>query len=121
MKTPGWALAAACFSCLATALTVPDTHVVHERRDANGAGGLRKRSRPDENLLLPMRIGLKQRNVEQATQWLMDVSHPKSEKYGKHWTSEEVIEAFKPSDTTVESVKQWLNDSGIAEVYVTAN
>lgn len=62
-----------------------------------------------------MRIGLKQSNLDKGPQWLMDVSHPKSENYGKHWTSEEIIDAFRPADDTVEAVKQWLKDNGISE------
>ncbi|KAF2999996.1 hypothetical protein E8E14_000857 [Neopestalotiopsis sp. 37M] len=115
MRVTSWTIAASWLSGLAAALAVPDTHVVHEQRTSEMEIGLKKRSRPDGTLQLPMRIGLKQNNLDQAPQWLMDVAHPKSENYGKHWTSEDVIEAFKPSDSTVEAVKQWLVENGIAE------
>ncbi|KAF1979797.1 subtilisin-like protein [Bimuria novae-zelandiae CBS 107.79] len=42
----------------------------------------------------------------------MEVSHPLSERYGKHWTQEEVTAAFAPSDDTVDAVSAWLNSSG---------
>ncbi|KAK9417389.1 putative Peptidase S53 domain-containing protein [Seiridium unicorne] len=114
-----WTIAASWLSGLGTALAIPDTHVIHEQRNWHMESGLLKRSKPDQRLQLPMRIGLKQSNLDQAPQWLMDVSHPKSEKYGKHWSSEEIIEAFKPADDTIESVKQWLKDNGITEERIT--
>ncbi|KAI0471592.1 peptidase S8/S53 domain-containing protein [Xylariaceae sp. FL0804] len=115
MRITSLTTAATWLSGLAAVLAIPDTHVVHEQRHSGMERGLKKRSRPDEGLLLPMRIGLKQSNLDQAVNWLMDVSHPKSEKYGKHWTSEEIIESFKPADSTVDAVRQWLAANGIAE------
>lgn len=49
----------------------------------------------------------------------MDVSHPSSPNYGKHWTAEEVIEAFKPKDETVDEVYGWLVKSGIPAESIT--
>lgn len=46
--------------------------------------------------MLPMRIALAQSNLDKGEEWLMDVSHPTSEKYGKHWTAEDVANAFAP-------------------------
>jgi tripeptidyl-peptidase-1 len=40
-------------------------------------------------------------------------SHPDSSNYGKHWTSEQVIEVFSPEQKTVDTVTQWLVDFGI--------
>lgn len=40
-------------------------------------------------------------------------SHPDSKKYGKHWTPEEVISKFAPSQKTVQSVQNWLTEFGI--------
>ncbi|KAH8666390.1 peptidase S8/S53 domain-containing protein [Xylariales sp. PMI_506] len=119
MRVSAWILTGACLSSLATAQNIPDTHVVHERRDLRAPGALRKRSKPDEQFWMPMRIGLKQNNLDSAAQWLMDVAHPESNKYGKHWTSDEVIEAFKPSNETVDAVTQWLKEHGIAEGRIT--
>lgn len=47
----------------------------------------------------------------ELTHW--NRSHPASKNYGKHWTSEEVINRFAPQHTTVEAVKTWLTDFGI--------
>ena len=40
-------------------------------------------------------------------------SDPASPNFGKHWTSAEVIEAFRPSKQTEDEVRNWLVDSGI--------
>ena len=43
----------------------------------------------------------------------MDVAHPASPNYGKHWTPEEVRATFSPSSESVSAVKSWLAASGI--------
>lgn len=98
---------------LATATTtnaVPSEYVVHEKRAV--PGNFDQRLEP--HVRLPMRIGLKPSKTarESAETWLMDVSHPNSEKYGQHWSQEEVIAAFAPSEDTVDVVTQWLVGSG---------
>ncbi|GAB7357186.1 hypothetical protein MBLNU459_g8174t2 [Dothideomycetes sp. NU459] len=60
-----------------------------------------------------MRIGLVQTDLHNAYEHLMSVSHPKSPKYGQHWTSDEVIAAFRPSEESENAVRQWLVDNGI--------
>ena len=40
-------------------------------------------------------------------------SDPSSPKFGMHWSSEEVIEAFRPSQQTEDEVQKWLIDNGI--------
>ncbi len=40
-------------------------------------------------------------------------SDPDSERYGKHWTAEEVHNAFAPEEETVANIKGWLTDFGI--------
>ena len=42
-------------------------------------------------------------------------SHPASPNYGKHWTSEQVANAFAPSTETADAVRNWLISSGISE------
>ncbi|KAH6604060.1 protease s8 tripeptidyl peptidase [Trichoderma cornu-damae] len=67
--------------------------------------------------LLGLTSGLKQnaRALEQAEDWLMEVSHPESSMYGKHWSSDEVVEAFKPLDEAIDTVAAWLIKSGISK------
>lgn len=63
--------------------------------------------------MLPLRIGLTQRNLDRAEEFLVAVSDPGSPSYGKHWTGEEVIETFAPEREAVEEVLGWLEDEGI--------
>lgn len=88
--------------------------VVHEQRDVFD-DEIATRSRIEGDTLLPVRIGLKQNQhaAENAEKWLMEVSHPDSPKYGQHWSQEDVIEAFKPSEHTIGNVTEWLNGHGI--------
>ena len=55
-------------------LLTPESHghVLHEKRDES-ARGLRKRERLGGNMVLPVRIGLKQSNLDKGVEWLMDV------------------------------------------------
>ena len=46
-------------------------------------------------------------------------SDPASPNFGKHWSSEHVIEAFRPSKTTEDKVRNWLIDSGIPNSRIT--
>ncbi|KAI1424911.1 protease s8 tripeptidyl peptidase [Xylaria sp. FL1777] len=103
---------------IATAAVVPSTHVLHEKRERHHP---RLAKRAPEDSILPMRIGLKH-NAEatiRAEEWLMDVSHPSSPNFGKHWSQDQVIDAFRPSDASVEAVTGWLVDAGIARTRIT--
>ncbi|MCJ1312513.1 hypothetical protein MMC25_006187 [Agyrium rufum] len=102
-------LALAASGVLARA--VPATHVVHEKRDLELGGSysrLIKGERISGDVKLPMRIGLKQSNLEKGQDFLLDISHPDSPKYGQHWTQEEVIAMFAPSKDTVQAVTDWI-------------
>lgn len=66
-----------------------------------------------------MRIGLTQSNLESAHEYLIDVAHPGSANYGKHWTADDVIEVFRPNDETLATVRKWLVDSGIRNKSIT--
>lgn len=95
-----------------TAALVPSTHGVHEQRDVRSSRWTKLgRVRPEA--ILPVRIALAQNNLDKGHDYLMEISHPHSPNYGKHWTADEVIEAFKPNDADVEVVRDWLVESGI--------
>ena len=64
--------------------------------------------------VLPMRIALAQSNMHKADDFLMDVSHPDSPSFGKHWSAKQVAETFAPSKESVELVIDWLKSSGIS-------
>jgi tripeptidyl-peptidase-1 len=41
-------------------------------------------------------------------------SHHASPNYGKHYTADEIVDLFKPSESSVDSVTLWLSDAGIS-------
>ena len=96
-------------------LAVGAAAIVHERRNVDSFFGPSKGGRLNKNAIFPLRIGLQQQNLDDGYDYLMDVSHPTSSNYGKHWTLEEVNEKFQPSVETVKSVKNWLLGAGIPE------
>lgn len=99
---------------IATVITAPSSvHVQHEKRDALPFGWERHDRLPIHNVL-PMRIALKQSNLDKAEEYLMEVSHPKSPRYGQHWSAKKVAETFAPSQESFDAVTVWLKSSGIA-------
>ena len=90
------------------------SHAVHERRES--PSGLRQGRRVDSTAIVTFRIGLKQRNLEHAYEYLLNISHPASPHYGKLWSAEEVRRAFAPSRQTVETVHSWLISEGVDHV-----
>ncbi|KAL1302615.1 hypothetical protein AAFC00_002987 [Neodothiora populina] len=90
------------------------SHVLHEKR-SDGPSAWTRSVRVHRDAILPIRIGLVQTNLEHGYDHLMDVSHPSSPNFGKHWTAEQVHEAFAPEEESVQVVKDWLIASGIDE------
>src|SRR5580700_6610527 len=81
----------AILGLVAGATTAPagNSYVVHERRQETNkwsASGDRLR----RDTVIPMSIGLTQRNLDYGYDFLMDMSHPSSPNYGKHWSLEKV-------------------------------
>ncbi|PCH35494.1 subtilisin-like protein [Wolfiporia cocos MD-104 SS10] len=96
------------------AASTASSHVVHESRGHVPAGwNLVRRAEPEA--ILPFRFGLAQSNIEHLETFLMDVSHPESPNYGKHWSPAQVAEGFRPSSDTIDVVRSWLVDSGLSE------
>jgi tripeptidyl-peptidase-1 len=91
-------------------IAAPASHVLHEKR---GAEAPFSRRRVDPDALIPIRVGLKQSNLESGYERLMEVSHPSSRKYGQHLSSEEVHRIFAPDEESTNAVKEWLLQSGI--------
>lgn len=92
---------------------VPGSHVLHERHLPHWSSQWTKRAKVPSTEILPMRIGLKQSNIDAGRERLLEISTPGSASFGKHMTPEEVIEFFSPAHTTVDVVKEWLISSGI--------
>ncbi|KAK7055138.1 peptidase S8/S53 domain-containing protein [Favolaschia claudopus] len=101
--------------CASQALSSPSpwSFSVHERRASIPHGWSRIDTPVPTTALLPLRIGLKQSNIDRLNDILMDISHPDSDNYGKHWKAEDVKTFFRPSEGSVSTVMQWLEDSGV--------
>lgn len=93
-------------------LAAPTNHVLHEKRDWL-PHGWEKGERLQAHTLLPVRIALKQSNLDRLDEFLMEVSHPESNNYGQHWTAKKVADTFAPSGETLDAVTSWLESAGI--------
>ncbi|KAI1374799.1 subtilisin-like protein [Hypoxylon crocopeplum] len=93
--------------------SIPDTHVQHEKRTAVQARSWTKVERAIPDAILPMRVGLKQRNLRSGHDLLMEISNPKSKFYGKHLSAEEIVKFFAPLESTYKAVRDWLVEAGI--------
>ncbi|KAI0854023.1 protease S8 tripeptidyl peptidase I [Daldinia vernicosa] len=92
---------------------IPDTHIQHEKRAAVQERSWTKIQRAVPDAILPMRIGLKQQNLQSGHDLLMDISNPESKNYGKHLSAEEVVNFFEPSEASIKAVEDWLIKAGI--------
>ncbi|KAL1598497.1 hypothetical protein SLS59_006782 [Nothophoma quercina] len=88
------------------------SHVVHEKRHAAPIAWT-KHSRAPKDTVLPVRIGLTQRNLEHSDRFLDDISDPDSPNFGKHWTAEQVANTFAPHPDASKTTLDWLQNSGI--------
>ncbi|KAJ4390838.1 hypothetical protein N0V93_004437 [Gnomoniopsis smithogilvyi] len=93
---------------------VPNTHVLHERQLPQWTSTWKRSAKVPRDALLPMRIGLKQRNLEAGALMLRDISNPRSSNFGKHLSTEDVTNMFAPSQESVDAVLNWLMSSGIS-------
>ncbi|KAK3680269.1 hypothetical protein LTR78_000647 [Recurvomyces mirabilis] len=100
------------FAGLATALPSGEPHIVHEKRDGH-PHAWDKHARAERSTILPVRIGLKQQNLEHGDRFLADISDPESANFGKHWSAEKVANMFMPHPDTSDKVMEWLTSSGI--------
>ncbi|GIK05611.1 tripeptidyl-peptidase sed1 [Aspergillus viridinutans] len=91
----------------------PNDYVVHERRAVLPRSWTEEK-RLDKATTLPMRIGLTQSNLDRGHELLMQVSDPRSSRYGQHFSVEEVHDLFAPSQETVDHVRAWLESEGIS-------
>jgi len=96
-----------------SAAPTASSYVVHEKRDQihrpRGNGQVKR------DTILPVSIALKQRNLDKGYDYLMEVAHPDSPKYGQHWSAAQIAEVFGPSDSAVSAIKSWLAENGIGE------
>ena len=98
-------------ACSVAAVTI-SPHVRHEHRRSIPEGWrVLRRAQPTS--VVPLRIGLVQPNIDELEKHLLDVSHPESANYGKHWSPAKIAETFRPSKDSVDTVREWLTAEGI--------
>jgi tripeptidyl-peptidase-1 len=61
------------FATTAENAAVPNSHVLHEKRNPSSSKHWMKRDKLSSTAILPMRIGLKQRNLHRGHEFLMDM------------------------------------------------
>ena len=83
--------AATAYATLSAALPASANYVVHEKRSESPTWSPIQGAKPDGRITLPVRIGLRESNLHRGDAILMDVSDPKSDKYGKHLSADEVM------------------------------
>ncbi|CAK4006177.1 related to Tripeptidyl-peptidase sed1 [Lecanosticta acicola] len=105
-----WSLAAS-----ALALSTPSNLVSHEKRTQSLKQWV-KRGDVHRRAILPMRIGLKQSNIDngRAHALLDDISHPDSPNFGQWLSAEQVHDLFAPAPDAVDAVRAWLHDADIS-------
>ena len=76
-------VAAATLVSLCSAAPKPSyaNHILHEKRDSKPYQSV-KRDRAIGHEAIPIRIGLRQRNLEHAARYIHDVSDPESPNFG---------------------------------------
>ncbi len=79
--------------------------------------GWDKVSTPAADTSIHLSVALTLQNIEQLENHLQSVSTPGSASYGQYLDSEDVTAQYGPSDASVQAVTNWLNESGITEIY----
>ncbi len=74
----------------AAAAPAPSSYVVHEKREVQLDKWTKRDVKINRDAVMPMSIGLTQRNLDNGYDFLMDVSDPESKNYGKHWSYDKV-------------------------------
>ncbi|KAI0809624.1 peptidase S8/S53 domain-containing protein [Xylaria sp. FL0064] len=93
---------------------IPTTHDLHERHEPHWSRHWDKKARLPGSKVVPMRIGIKQGNIEAGQAKLLDISNLGSPNYGRHMTADEVVDFFAPAQSTVNAIVEWLTTAGIA-------
>lgn len=92
---------------------VPRSYTRHEKHERHHLTGWKRAERPRPDQKLPMRIGLKQSNLDRAHDMLMDIASPDSPNYGRHLTVDQVTDLFAPAAESVDAVRHWLTSAGV--------
>ncbi|KAJ3820946.1 peptidase S8/S53 domain-containing protein [Lentinula raphanica] len=98
-----------------------DYAVKHSWGDSTPSDAWVHHSTPDPSKLLKLRFGLRPSNFDTLIGHLSETSDPFHERYGKHLSKEQVDELMRPTDETLQEVKEWLSWHGIKEDAFTSN
>ncbi|CEJ79839.1 hypothetical protein VHEMI00055 [[Torrubiella] hemipterigena] len=106
----------------ASGMAMPsDSHRVHETRDTVRGARFDKRDAVAATANMPLRIALKQSNLDKAAAMLLDISTPGSPNYGKHLSRKEAAALFAVEDKSIDTIKQWLVKSGVDAKAISVN
>ncbi|KAF7307389.1 Family S53 protease-like protein [Mycena indigotica] len=109
-------VSASLFAALVTlAAATPaelSAYVIHEQRDTPARGFVKVGPAPPSKQLT-LRIALKPNNIAGLEEELYAVSDPKSARYGKHLTLDEVVKYVKPTTEALSAVNSWLDANKI--------
>ncbi|KZO98258.1 subtilisin-like protein [Calocera viscosa TUFC12733] len=101
-----------------SALALP-SHGHHEARHAHPTGWRPHHKAPHPSLPIPLRIALKQSNLDLGASELEKVSDPASPEYGQHWTPAQIADFFAPAQDSVDAVVAWLAGEGVDAARIT--
>ncbi|KAH7923647.1 subtilisin-like protein [Leucogyrophana mollusca] len=100
------------FALAAIASSSLSPWTLHEKRSHIPAGWSQTR-KYHSSATIPLRFALTQNNIDDIERHLYDVSHPDSPNYGKHWTARQIAAKFAPSSESIDTVFEWLLQSGV--------
>jgi len=63
----------------------------------------------DENQMIQLTFAIKQQNRDLIHQKVYEVSNPSSNKFGGHWSMEEIHKFLKPKDDSIALILDWFN------------
>lgn len=95
MRSPSFIIVASMAVLGSASPVTRSGHVVHEKRSAPPSGW-QARDRVEGHIKMPLKIGLKQRNLDMGAHYLDEVSRPGSTKYGQHWSPKDIVDMFSP-------------------------
>jgi len=75
-------------------------------------------SPPNPSNYIKLWVALREKNLDELENFVLDVSDPHSENYGQHLTLDELSEWIAADDKAVNGVVEWLHTEQIDEIYV---
>ncbi|KYR00811.1 peptidase S8 and S53 domain-containing protein [Tieghemostelium lacteum] len=73
----------------------------------------------DQSVEVDLTIGIKQQNTKELEDFVMQVSQPDHQNYGKYLSFQEVKDMVSPEQESIEAVQNWLESEGVTNHYLT--